>query len=74
MAVARPSFSLLRSKAWIGGRWTASANGATFPVFDPCTGQKIAEVPDMGAEETDTVIREAYKSRSMWANTLAVVI
>ena len=69
---ARP-LSLLRSKAWIGGRWSASANGATFPVFDPCNGEKIAEVQDLGAEDTDAAIREAYKARKTWGNQVALV-
>lgn len=74
-ATARPSLSLLRasSKAWIGGRWTAAANGATFPVYSPSTGQKIADVSDVGEEEAEAAIREAYKAQRLWAASLAKV-
>jgi succinate-semialdehyde dehydrogenase/glutarate-semialdehyde dehydrogenase len=44
--------SLLRQKAYIGGRWVDADNGATLAVTDPATGQVLGSVPDMGASET----------------------
>lgn len=69
----RVPLSLLRTKAWIGGGWISAANGATFPVYNPSTREKIAEVADMAEEDTDTAIREAYRSQKLWATTLAKV-
>lgn len=71
---ARPSLSLLRSKAWVGGNWTSAVNGATFPVYNPSTRQKIADVPDMSEEDTDIAIKEAYRSQKPWRATVAKVM
>ena len=32
---------------YIGGRWTDSAGGSTFDVYNPATGEVIAKVPSM---------------------------
>lgn len=44
-------------EGYIGGRWTG-ANGV-MPVFDPATGEKLADVPNMGAAETLSAIESA---------------
>ena len=72
MAAAR-SVSLMRSRAWIAGSWTPASGGQVFPVYDPCTGKKIIDVPDMGAEDAENAVMEAHKSKKMWGNTLAGV-
>ncbi|MGQ3291237.1 MAG: NAD-dependent succinate-semialdehyde dehydrogenase, partial [Shinella sp.] len=47
---------------WIGG------NGAeTFDVFNPATGEKLATLPEMGADETAAAIDAAYKVQPAWA-------
>lgn len=48
---------LKRFEGYIGGRWIG-ANG-TMPVFDPATGEKLADVPNMGATETLSAIESA---------------
>ena len=70
---SRAPLSLLRNKAWIGGGWISAASGATFPVYNPSTREKIADVADMAEEDTDTAIREANRSQGPWAGTLAKV-
>jgi succinate-semialdehyde dehydrogenase/glutarate-semialdehyde dehydrogenase len=49
---------LLRTRAWLGGRWTATA--ATFPVHDPADGSLIAEVaegdPALAAAATEAAV------------------
>ena len=72
MAV-RPSLSLLRSKAWVGGSWISAVNRATFPVYNPSTGAMVAEVADVGEEETDAAIREAHRAQRHWAGRVARV-
>lgn len=59
--------SLLRQKAYIGGRWVDADNGATLAVTDPATGQVLGSVPDMGASETRRAIEAADASRREWA-------
>ncbi len=41
--------------------------GRTFEVFNPSTGELLAELPDMGVEETRAAIDKAYVAQSEWA-------
>lgn len=36
--------SLLRTKAWIGGKWRSALSENTFPVYSPANNELIAEV------------------------------
>lgn len=57
---------LFKDKAYIAGEWRGSASGATFDVKNPSTGETIANVPDMGASETNAAIDAAVKAFSEW--------
>jgi succinate-semialdehyde dehydrogenase / glutarate-semialdehyde dehydrogenase len=57
---------LLRTQAYVDGRWTDADAGATFPVLDPATGETIAEVPRMGAVETRRAIEAAHRALPAW--------
>lgn len=70
---SRPLLSLLRSKAWVGGSWVSAANGATFPVYNPSTGEKLTDVADFGEGDAEAAIREAHRAQKPWAATLAQV-
>ena len=63
--------SLLRTQAYVDGRWLDAADGRTFPVVDPATGTVIAEVPRMGAEETRGAIAAAGRALPAWRGLLA---
>lgn len=71
MALLRNDFSLLRDKGYVGGKWLSSKT--TFPVFNPATGQEIGLVADMGEEEADLAVKEAYKAFQTWKKTTAKV-
>jgi len=43
----------------IGGEWVAAASGKTFPVYDPSTGEEIAQVAEGGALDIDRAVRAA---------------
>jgi succinate-semialdehyde dehydrogenase/glutarate-semialdehyde dehydrogenase len=58
---------LLRSQAFIGGKWVDAANGATQPVVNPASGETIGTVPDMGAAETRRAIEAARQAFPAWA-------
>ncbi|TIS57872.1 MAG: NAD-dependent succinate-semialdehyde dehydrogenase, partial [Mesorhizobium sp.] len=45
----------------------APAGGRTFEVFNPSTGELLAELPDMGVEETRAAIDKAYVAQAEWA-------
>jgi succinate-semialdehyde dehydrogenase/glutarate-semialdehyde dehydrogenase len=48
-----------------------SDSGETFPVQDPATGETIAEVPRMGAAETERAIAAAQEALPAWRSLLA---
>ena len=50
---------LLRRQAYIGGRWCDAESGATLEVNNPATGEILATVPMMGANETWRAIEAA---------------
>ncbi|RWP01147.1 NAD-dependent succinate-semialdehyde dehydrogenase [Mesorhizobium sp.] len=58
-------------KALVAGQWTRARSGATFDVIDPATGQKIAAVPDLGADEVNLAIAAAYRAQKPWAKVTA---
>ncbi len=55
---------LLKTAAFINGQWQKTAR--TFPVFNPYSGQLIAEVADVGAEETEQAIAAAAIAFEEW--------
>ena len=50
---------LLRNQCYIDGAWCSAESGKTFPVVNPATGERLADVPDMGAAETRRAIDAA---------------
>jgi len=58
---------LLRTKAFIGGKWVDAANGASHEVMNPATREPIGTVPDMGAAETRRAIEAASLAFPAWA-------
>ena len=61
--------SLLKSDALIGGEWTGSAQ--RFSVNDPATGQKLADVANLGAAETRAALDAANKAWPAWRSKTA---
>ena len=58
---------LLRSQAYIDGRWREADDGKQFAVTDPATGELIAEVADIGLSETREAIEAAHAAQPAWA-------
>lgn len=67
MKLNRPD--LLRQQAYINGEWV-SAN-QTHPIQNPATGEVLAQVPDMGADETRAAIEAAHAAFQTWKQTTA---
>ena len=63
----------MKTLAYINGVWTKETNGRTFAVVDPSTGEKIADVPDLGAEQASEAITAAFVAFSTWKRTSAKV-
>ena len=62
---------LLRTRAYVDGEWIESADGATFPVSNPATGETIADVPRLGAAETSRAIEAASRALPTWKGRTA---
>jgi succinate-semialdehyde dehydrogenase/glutarate-semialdehyde dehydrogenase len=58
--------SLLKTEGFIGGEWMGAESGARSPVVNPATGERLAEVPHMGAAETRRAIAAAEAALPAW--------
>ena len=56
-----------RGGAFIGGEWVGASDGATFAVFDPATGEHLAEVPDATADDARDAVGAAHAAGAGWA-------
>jgi len=57
---------LLRRQAYVDGAWADADSGETFAVVNPATGETVAEVPRMGAEETRRALAAAGRALPAW--------
>ena len=57
---------LLRRQAYVDGSWVDADSGETFPVVNPATGETLADVPRMGAEETRRALDAAERALPEW--------
>ncbi|VVE70173.1 succinate-semialdehyde dehydrogenase [Pandoraea anapnoica] len=58
---------LFKTLAWVDGQWIAADSGKTFDVLDPATGEVLAKVPELGAEETTRAVSAAEAAQKAWA-------
>ena len=63
--------SLLKTKAYIDGKWCDANDGTRFDVTNPATGEVIATVPDMGVDETRAAIEAANATWPAWRSKTA---
>ncbi|WP_127997345.1 NAD-dependent succinate-semialdehyde dehydrogenase [Piscinibacter defluvii] len=56
--------SLLKNNALVNGEWVGGA--ARFAVTDPATGQKLVDVANLGAAETEAALKAAEKAWPAW--------
>jgi betaine-aldehyde dehydrogenase len=52
----------MEHKLWIDGKWVDSKGGGRFPVENPATGKKIAEVVDASPEDVNLAVEAARKA------------
>lgn len=62
---------LLRTHAWINGAWVSGADEQSFAVYDPSTQEKLVDVAQMTAVETEQAIQAAHDALPAWQNLLA---
>ncbi len=53
----------------IDGTWRAAADGATFPVVDPSTGETLLEIADATPEDGVAALDAAEAAKRGWATT-----
>ncbi len=63
--------SLWQTQALINGEWCDANTKKTFSVSNPATGEVIAQVADLGAEETRKAIAAAGQAQIVWAQKTA---
>src|SRR5438270_12535318 len=58
---------------YVNGQWVESKSGKTFPVYDPCTEEVIAQVPDANAEDVNRAVAAARAAfdEGAWPATTA---
>ena len=66
-----PYAEFLRNQAFINGQWVAASGGKTFAVTNPANGDFLGEVPDMGAQETQSAIAAAKAAFPLWKSKTA---
>lgn len=58
--------SLLRQQCLINGEWRNATSNTVIDVNNPATGETIATVPNMGADETKQAIESAEIAQKKW--------
>ncbi|MBD2181327.1 aldehyde dehydrogenase family protein [Planktothrix sp. FACHB-1355] len=56
------SFLKQPKKLLINGKWVDAANGKTFPVYNPATGEAIAQVAEGTAEDINQAVKAARQA------------
>ncbi len=54
-----PEIAAIREKLFINGEWVNAVSGRTLPVYNPATGEIIANVQDAGPADIDAAVRSA---------------
>jgi succinate-semialdehyde dehydrogenase / glutarate-semialdehyde dehydrogenase len=62
---------LLRTRAFIGGKWVDADGGATHAIRNPATRETIGTVPNMGVAEARRAVESAAQAFPAWAKLTA---
>jgi succinate-semialdehyde dehydrogenase / glutarate-semialdehyde dehydrogenase len=66
MTLQLTQMTLLKSQGFINGHWVDADSHERFVVTNPATGAPIAELPNMGANETARAIDAAHAALPAW--------
>ncbi|RVW93805.1 Succinate-semialdehyde dehydrogenase, mitochondrial [Vitis vinifera] len=58
---------LFRTQGLIGGKWMDAYDGKTFEVYNPATGEVLANVACMGKKEANDAIASAHAAFTSWS-------
>jgi succinate-semialdehyde dehydrogenase/glutarate-semialdehyde dehydrogenase len=59
--------TLFRQQCHVNGTWIDAAGGATLPVTNPATGEKLGTVPAINAAGAETAVAAAHAAFPAWA-------
>ncbi|MFC4000401.1 NAD-dependent succinate-semialdehyde dehydrogenase [Prauserella oleivorans] len=59
--------SAVNKELFIGGKWTSAAEGKTFGVYDPATGERLCEVADASPQDGIAALDAAVAAQADWA-------
>ena len=62
---------LLAENAYINGAWCGAASNEAFDVTNPSTGDRLARLPNLGAEDARRAIDAAADAQQDWAGRVA---
>jgi len=57
---------LLKTQSYINGQWIDATDGSVFTVDNPATGNTIAHVANLGAQQAEAAIESANKAFPAW--------
>ncbi len=66
MSIELKDASLLRTQAYVAGKWIGADSGANLSIDNPATGKQIVMVPKLGAIETRRAIEAANGAFGAW--------
>ncbi|NNF07472.1 MAG: NAD-dependent succinate-semialdehyde dehydrogenase [Candidatus Eisenbacteria bacterium] len=66
-----PYRALLKTKAYLGGKWVEAASGDHFPVVDPARQATVAEVANCGAVDAERAVEAGQAAFQTWSRTTA---
>lgn len=69
--IAQETDRQIPDRMWVGGEWTGSADGRTFPIDDPATGDVLAEVPNATEADIRRAVDAAAEAFATWSHTSA---
>ena len=65
--------SLLKSQAYVSGKWCEAESGMVLEVHDPADGAALGTVPSLSAEEVARGITTAEQAMARWKKEPALV-
>ncbi len=66
MSISLLDPALLRTQAFLGGKWSDADSGSTFAVRDPASGEELARVSRCGEADTRRAIEAAAAAQPAW--------
>lgn len=63
--------ALWRAAAYVDGSWIAQGEQGSRPLFNPSTGERLADIPQLGAGQTREAIEAAHAALPAWRASTA---